>query len=96
MDAAPPPAACWQTGAAAPARILRGVLVRADAPEGSRWTLNLPQPVCVAGLAGKVRSVRLLPADAAAERRLRSVIRLRVTFRGRPAIAGEGLVLRVG
>ncbi len=96
MDPAPPPAACWQTGVDAPARILRGVLTRAATPEGSRWVLNLPQPACVVGLSGKVRSIRILPADAEAERRLRAVIRLRVTFRGRPEIFGDGVALRVG
>lgn len=89
-------APCWDVGPKAPPRILRGVLVRQVEAGTTHWTLNLPQPVCVQGLPDRVRSITLLPQSPAAERRLQAVVRLRVTFSGRPEVAGQGLALRLG
>ncbi|KPF79725.1 hypothetical protein IP88_01420 [alpha proteobacterium AAP81b] len=97
LPALTPPAACWQVGADAPERILRGVLTReATAPQRWRWTLNLPQAVAVCGLTGRIRQVTLRPASAEATRRLQAIVRLRVTLRGRPVIEGGELVLPIG
>ncbi len=88
---------CWQAGPAAARRILRGVVTRSTDRAGTaEWRLNVPQPFCVAGLAGRQQSLRLLPSDAAAERNLRAVIRLRVTFAGRPELRGGEVVLPLG
>lgn len=89
-------APCWEVGPKAPPRILRGVLVRQVEAGTTHWTLNLPQPVCVHGLHQRVRSITLLPQSPEAERRLQAVVRLRVTFSGRPEIKGEVLALRLG
>lgn len=89
-------APCWDVGPKAPPRILRGVLVRQVAGTDTRWTLNLPQPVCVTGLSDRVRTITLLPQSPEAARRLQAVVRLRVTFSGRPQIRGTGLALRLG